>query len=175
MFQFSVSLYRKITLCFFGIFSKKFVLIDFENIEIMELIIVAFISGLFALLGAFFGAWLTRKTEYQKWIRQIRSVEFSEFIKQLESLRIKASDILYNCNFNEQEKDIQITELFIRLKPQENIIRLYLNKSDRKTFSRLKHELWSFYEPGIEQSVRMKKHKEMLHDIQAEFEKNIKG
>ncbi len=150
-------------------------MLAFVNIEIMELIIiVAFISGLFALLGVFLGAWLTRKTEYQKWIRQIRSVEFTEFIKQLENLRLKASDILYNSNFNEQEKDIQITELFIRLKPQENIIRLYLNKSDKKTFSILKHKLWSFYAPEIKQSVRMEKHKELLQDIQAVFEKNIK-
>jgi hypothetical protein len=142
----------------------------------MELkIIVAFIYGLFALLGGFLGAWLTRKTEYQKWIRQQRSVEFAEFIKQLENLRLKASDILYDCNVTEREKDMQITELFIGLKPQENIVRLYLDEFDRNTFSGLKHELWSFYAPSIEQPVRMKKHKELLQGIQAIFEKNIKG
>jgi hypothetical protein len=70
---------------------------------------------------------------------------------------------------------MQITELFIGLKPQENIVRLYLDEFDRNTFSGLKHELWSFYAPSIEQPVRMKKHKELLQGIQAIFEKNIKG
>ncbi len=136
---------------------------------------MAFISGLFALLGGFIGAWLTRKTEYQKWLRQQRSVEFSEFIKQLEDVRVKASDILYSSKPTDEEKDFQITELFIGLKPLENIVRLYPNKSDRETFSKLKHKIWSFYSPSIKKSVRMKKHKELLQGIQDLFEKNIKG
>jgi hypothetical protein len=138
-------------------------------------IVVALISGVFALLGGFLGAWFTRKTEYQKWIRQQRSVEFADFIKQLENIRFKANGILYDCNLTEREKDLQITELFIGLNPQENIVRLYLDESDRKTFSDLNHELWVFYAPSIEQPVRMKRHKELLQSIQTMFEKNIKG
>jgi len=136
---------------------------------------VAFVSGLFALLGGFVGVWLTRKTEYQKWIRQQRSIEFAEFIKQFESLRLKASDIIHESQLNDSEKDIQITELFVKLTPQENIVRLYLLKSDRDNFSKLLHDLWSFYSPTIEQPVRMKKHKELMKGIQSLFEKRIKG
>ncbi|WP_180136660.1 hypothetical protein [Desulfoluna butyratoxydans] len=138
-------------------------------------IIVALISGLFALLGGFLGAWLTRRTEYMKWIRQQRSLEFTEFIKQLEDFRSKANDIVYNHDLSDGEKDKTITELSIGLKPQENIVRLYLNKTDREHFSKLKHDIWKCYYPKIDISVRMKKHKEYLNAIQSLFEKNILG
>ncbi len=137
--------------------------------------IVAFISGLFALLGGFIGAWLTRKTEYQKWLRQQRSVEFSEFIKKIEALRLKASDIIYDSQGDERAKDMQLTELFVRLTPQENIVRLYLKKKDRERFSILIHDLWSFYSPDIEQSVRINKHKVLMQGIQSMLENRIKG
>ena len=140
-----------------------------------DLITVALISGLFALLGGFLGAWLTRRTEYQKWIRQQRSVEFAEFIKQFEAIRLTARDIIYNSQIEDREKDMQITELFIKLTPQENIVRLYLKKCDREKFSSIIHELWSFYSPSIDQVVRMKKHKELIKNMQLLFEKRIKG
>jgi hypothetical protein len=138
-------------------------------------ITVAFVSGLFALLGGFVGAWLTRRTEYQKWIRQQHSIEFAEFIKQFEEAGSKARDIIYNPKLDDRNKDMQITELFIKLTPQENIVCLYLDRSDRERFSRLFHDLWSYYSPTIEQPVRMKKHKELMKSIQSLFEKNIKG
>jgi hypothetical protein len=62
--------------------------------DIIKTVVVVLISGVFALLGGFLGAWFTRKTEYQKWIRQQRSVEFADFIKQLENVRFKASDFM---------------------------------------------------------------------------------
>jgi hypothetical protein len=138
-------------------------------------ITVAFISGFFALVGGFVGAWLTRKTEYQKWLRQQRSAEFAEFIRQFEALRLKASDIIYDSQLGEREKDMRLTELFVKLTPQENIVRLYLDKTDRKNFSGLIHDLWSFYSPTVEQAVRMKKHKELIEGIQSMFENTIKG
>jgi len=140
-----------------------------------DIIIVAFVSGLFALLGGFVGAWLTRKTEYQKWLRQQRSIEFAEFIKQFEALRLKASDIIYDSQIGDREKDMQLTELFVKLAPQENIVRLYLKMKDREKFSRLLHDLWSFYSPTIKQSVRMEKHKVLMQSIQSMLENRIKG
>lgn len=70
---------------------------------------------------------------------------------------------------------MHLTELFVKLTPQENIVRLYLDKLDREKFSRLIHDLWSFYSPAIEQSTRMKKHKELIRGIQSLLENKIKG
>ena len=65
-------------------------------------IIVAVVSGLFALLGGFFGAWLARRTEYEKWLRQERSAAFAEFLKQLHAVREKAIDATYAADLSER-------------------------------------------------------------------------
>ena len=41
-------------------------------------IIIPFVAGLFSLLGAFAGAFLARRSDYVKWLRQSRSEAFSE-------------------------------------------------------------------------------------------------
>lgn len=138
-------------------------------------IIVAIVSGLSALLGGFFGAWLARRTEYEKWLRKERSTTFAEFLKQVHSVREKATDILYAEGFSERERDIKITELFVGLSAQENIVRLYLKESDRKKFSELKHELWTLLSPTTEQTRRIKNLDKALSEIQSIFERTIHG
>jgi len=138
-------------------------------------IIVATISGLFALLGGFFGAWLARRTEYEKWLRQQRSSAFSEFISQVHNVRQEAVDIIYDSNITKQEKDIKITELFVGLSSQENIVRLYLKTCDRKSFSDLIHELCVIHNPSVKQPTRLKKVEDLMSDIQSIFEKTIHG
>ena len=138
-------------------------------------IIVAIVSGLFALLGGFFGAWLARRTEYEKWLRKERSVAFAEFLKQAHSVREKATDILYNSGLSERERDLKITELFIRLNAQENIVRLYLKANDRESFSKLKHELWIFLSPTTRQTIRINNVDEVFSKIQEIFERTIHG
>lgn len=76
-------------------------------------IIVAVVSGLFALLGGFIGAWLARRTEYEKWLRQERSAAFAEFIRQLHSVREKATDAIYASDLSAQQRDMKVTELFV--------------------------------------------------------------
>ena len=43
----------------------------------MDPVVIAVVAGLFSLLGAFAGAVLTRRTEYEKWLRQNRSEVFA--------------------------------------------------------------------------------------------------
>jgi len=66
-------------------------------------------------------------------------------------------------------------KLQIKLTPQENIIRLYLEKNDREKFSSIIHELWSFYSPTIDQAVRMKNNEALIRGMQFLFEKRVKG
>ena len=142
-----------------------------ENITI----IVAFVSGLFALLGGFFGALLSRRTEYEKWLRQERSIAFAEFINQSHKIQNQAVDIIYDSSISIQERDIKITEIFNDLTSQENIVRLYLKKNDRKRFSRLKHDMWVAHGSEIEQSERLKIINNIMSDFQDIFEKTIHG
>ena len=139
------------------------------------LIIVAVVSGLFALLGGFFGAWLARRTEYEKWLRQERSAAFAEFLKQLHTVREKAIDATYTADLSERQRDIRVTELFLGLNGQKNIVRLYLNPGDRNRFSELVKELWVLHSPTTDQSQRIRKVEGVLSEIQSIFERAIHG
>lgn len=136
-------------------------------------IIVAVVSGLFALLGGFFGAWLARYTEYEKWLRKERSSNFAEFVKQLYSVREKAINIIYADDVLEKDRDIKITRLFLGIKSQENIVRLYLKEKDREKFSELIHEIWILLSPTTEQVIRIKNLDKKLSEIQLIFEKTL--
>ncbi|MFC3110852.1 hypothetical protein ACFOFO_23350 [Undibacterium arcticum] len=57
-------------------------------------IIVAFVSGLLALLSGCAGAALTRRTEYDKWLRQERSTVFAEFWRQLYKAKVDATNAI---------------------------------------------------------------------------------
>lgn len=139
------------------------------------LIIVAVVSGLFALLGGFSGAWLARRTEYEKWLRQERSAAFAEFLKQVHSVREKATDFIYDPDMSEKDRDMNATQLFVGLNGQENIVRLYLRESDRERFSKLKEELSILLSPITDQVRRIKNVDKVLSEIQAIFEKTIHG
>jgi hypothetical protein len=136
-------------------------------------IVVAVVSGLFALLGGFFGAWLARRTEYDKWLRQERSTIFAEFLRGIHGVRMKSTDIFYNSDFTEQQRDLKITELFVELDSQECILRLYLKSNDRHKLSELKKELWLLYSPTTSQSHRMKRCDGVLSEIQEIFEETL--
>jgi hypothetical protein len=137
------------------------------------LVIVPVVSGLFALLGGFVGAWLARRTEYEKWLRQERSAAFAEFLRQLHKVREKAIDVVYAHDHSEQQRDLKVTELFVGLDGQENIVRLYLKSCDRDRFSELKKELWVLHGPSIKQVHRIKRVEEVLSEVQEIFERTL--
>jgi uncharacterized membrane protein YfcA len=49
----------------------------------MDPILLALVAGLFSLLGAFAGAFLARRTEYEKWLRQNRAEAFGLLMQRL--------------------------------------------------------------------------------------------
>lgn len=136
-------------------------------------VIVAVVSGLFALLGGFIGAWLARRTEYEKWLRQERSSAFAEFLKQLHAVREKAIDAVHAANLSPIERDAKVTELFLGLNGHENIARLYLEPGDRAEFSKLVKELWLLHGLGTTQSARINRVEVVLSEIQSIFERTL--
>lgn len=135
--------------------------------------LAAFVSGLFALLGGFAGAWLARRTEYEKWLRQERSTAFAEFLRQLHAAHLGATDLLYDHGLSAEGRAMKITELFIGLNSQEGIVRLYLKPRDRENFSDLKKQFGLLYAPETDQKTRVKKVDGLLSDIQSIFEGTI--
>lgn len=136
--------------------------------------IVAVVSGIFALAGGFLGALLTRRTEYQKWLRQERSVAFAEFLRQLNTVVEKAIPIL--CGLEpKQQQERKVTELFLGLKAQEDIVRLYLSPTGRESFSELIKQLWLLHSTSTQAERRIKGVEDTLRNIQSLFERTIDG
>jgi hypothetical protein len=105
-------------------------------------VIQAFLGGTFALLGGFFGAWLTRRTEYEKWLRQQRSLEFAAFLRCLHEVRLEASNAFYSTEGTELSRSTQATEIFLSLRKYESVARLYMSESGRDQLSTLTKTLW---------------------------------
>jgi hypothetical protein len=139
-----------------------------------ESFIVGLVSGILALAGVFLGVLLTRRTEYQKWLRQERSAAFAEFLRQLHTVIEKAIPILSSLE-QKQQQDSKVTGLFLGIKAQEYIVRLYLPANDRESFSELTKQLWLLYSPSTQMESRIPRAKEILRKIQSLFERTIDG
>lgn len=139
-----------------------------------EAIIVAAISGAFALAGGFFGALLTRRTEHQKWLYRERSVAFAEFSRQLQTVLEKATPIVCGSE-SKQQVELKVTELFVGLNAQEHIVRLYLPATDRDSFSELAEQLWLLHCANTQAEHRIIGVRDTLREIQSLFERTIDG
>ena len=102
----------------------------------------AAVAGLFALLGGFAGAALTRRTEYEKWLRQERTKAFAEYIAQLYETRLLATRTYYDEPGTELEKSIKVTEAFTRLGRYTATARLFMSPSGRKALTLSQNSLW---------------------------------
>jgi len=99
-------------------------------------------TALFALLGAFVGAWLTRRSEYEKWYRQEKSNAFAEYLRQLHDTRLRASDLYYGTEGTAQHRSLKATEEFARLGKFTALARLYMSAAGRQALSDMQNKLW---------------------------------
>ena len=140
--------------------------------------LVAIASGLFALLGAFAGAWLSRRTEYEKWLRQERSTSFSKFLQAVHDTRMQALSLIHEPGETDLERaasDLRITELFAALQTQAGIVRLYLEPNDRERFTSLARELYALHGLSVHQAHRMKRVEQVSSELQTIFEASLRG
>lgn len=139
-------------------------------LEIVETeMYVAFVSGLLVLLGGFGGAFLARRTDYEKWLRQVRSQSFADFLMQAQSFQTRAIDISHTP-MPSPKRDIAVTELFMNVEMHKQIVRLYLDPQDRDLFEELVAELKVAMNPNREQGERSGKFDHALKEIQSIFE-----
>lgn len=139
----------------------------------MDPILQAIVAGLFALLGGFAGAALTRRTDYEKWLRQEMSAAFAEFLRQMHDARESAIETLYSESLDDQSRNIKLTEIFLRLSKQESIARLYLNNTSRDSLSRLRKELWLLHATRENQANRIENAERIMNDVQKLFESQL--
>lgn len=132
------------------------------------------LSGMFALLGGILGVLLTRRSDYERWLRQERSLTFATFLREALQVRHKAIEIIHS-NMLLQQRDIEITELFMGLEIHKQIVRLYLKGNDRSRLDTLVNEMRAALNPSGDQGRRMKEVERILTELQSIFEASLDG
>ncbi len=134
---------------------------------------VAIIAGLFSLLGAFAGAFLARRTQYQKWLLENRSEVFAKFLELMHEAREEVANILFEEKSEELPKAIKITEMYSKPLNYVKIVRLYLPKKERERFQQLINEVWSLHSDRDLGDSRLLTMKKKLDEIQEIFESSL--
>lgn len=138
-------------------------------------VIIAFVSGLFSLLGAFAGAFLARRTDYIKWLRQNRSETFAEFWTKLLDAQSMAIDVLHDRSLEPIQRDIRITEIYSAPENYARVVRLYLPKRHRNEFSGLVREIRALHATVDLGDSRLLQMEQKFERIQAMFEEVVAG
>lgn len=136
-------------------------------------ITVAVTAGLFSLLGAFAGAALARRTEYEKWLRENRSVVFAKFLELLSEAQTNATDAMFDNTSEQLQQDIRVTEAYRPALDYARVVCLYLPKDKRKKFRQLAQGFWALHSTRGLGDSRLLKMSEKLEAIQNIFEANL--
>lgn len=136
-------------------------------------VVIAFVAGLFSLLGAFAGAFLARRTEYVQWLRQNRSETFAAFLAKLSEAQNAAINVLHDQTLEPPQRGIRVTEMYSVPEDYARVVRLYLPKLYRDEFSGLVLEIRGLHSSVDLRDSRLLKMKENVERIQSIFEKTL--
>ena len=136
-------------------------------------ILVAVVAGLFALLGAFAGAWLTRRTEYDKWLRQNRSEVYTKFLDLLAKAHKEATDIMFDQSLEELLQNIKVTDAYMPAMDYVRVVRLYLPPETRQEFRDLAHSYFVLHSQRSLGDSRLTTMGKKLDQIQQMFEETL--
>lgn len=138
-----------------------------------DVLVPAAVSGLFALLGAFAGAVLTRRTEFEKWLRQARTEAFATFLRELHDTRLCATTAYYDEPGTEREKSMKVTEAFTRFDKHLALARLFISEAGREELSSLVNSLWVNCTVQGGPANRASELKDLMQKIQAVLEREL--
>ena len=100
--------------------------------------LISMVAGLFSLLGALLGAFMARRGDHRKWLRERRSLAAEKCLSTLaECSKVHMQHVA-------QDRTGQAIFVAIAFLPAEDyarIVRLYLPKRDREPFSSLVSEI----------------------------------
>lgn len=136
-------------------------------------ILATYASGLFALLGVVLGAWLGRRSEYEKWRRQNQSETFAQFLKMLSEAQHQAINTFHDSSLSDQEQDIHVTEIYHPVLEYSRVVMLYLSNKNRERFSKLANEVWSLHAGREFGDSRLSTMRNKVDEIQKIFEAEI--
>ncbi|MDY4284351.1 hypothetical protein [Xanthomonas sp. LF06-19] len=98
----------------------------------------AIVAGLFSLLGALLGAFLSRKGERGRWIRERRALAAEKFLATLS----ECSKVHYHQKHaNRTEQALAVATTFLPAEDYARVVRLYLPDAKREKFSILTNKI----------------------------------
>lgn len=141
--------------------------------EEMVALTVAFVSGLFAILGVFAGAYVGRRTEYEKWLRSERAKVFADFLRSMDEAFTKSDGMLHNPQMEDLERNIEVTKAYSVPLNHARIVRLYLPASEREQFEKIARSVCALHSTKDLGDKRILQVEEMLNEIQSLFERHL--
>lgn len=143
------------------------------EINYVVAILVPVVAGLFALLGAFAGSRLARGVEYEKWLRENRSIAFAKFLEQLAAARKSATEALFDGSLEEVSRDIKVTGAYFPVEEYSRVIALYLPSDKRQQFRTLTREFIALHSQPSLGNSRIATMEARLEEIQKLFEEQL--
>ena len=138
-----------------------------------DILATALIAGLFALLGAYLGAALTRRTEYEKWLRQERTEAFAVLLREVHDTRLYAGRAYYEGTGTELEKSTKVTEMFTHLQKPVSLARMFMSSTSRAELSTHVNDLWVNCTAQGGPADRANEIKSLLLSIQEVLERDL--
>jgi hypothetical protein len=132
--------------------------------------IIAVTAGLFSLLGAFAGAALSRRTDYEKWLREGRSEVFANCLELISEAQKDATYAMRDISLDEHQQNIKVTEAYSPALNYARVVCLYLPKKNRKEFRQLVHEFYALHSTKNLGDLRNQTMTNKLESIQTIFE-----
>lgn len=130
----------------------------------------AIIAGGFSLLGAFAGSRLTRRNDYDKWLRESRSEVFSKFLDLLSEAQANATTAMFDECSDDLVKSINVIEAYRPASNYARVVSLYLPKDKRAEFKKLFNEACALHSNRDLGDSRLIKMTDKLDVIQSIFE-----
>jgi hypothetical protein len=133
----------------------------------------AIVTAVLALLGAIFGAWLSRRSEYEKWYRHEKALALAEYVRQLHDARTQAREAYYSGEGTEQSRSMNATEAFVALDKYTSLARLFMSEPARESLSELQKQLWLHCTNKGGPANRVSEVKAVMEKIQCLIEKEL--
>ncbi|MEN8265247.1 MAG: hypothetical protein ABFR82_17510 [Nitrospirota bacterium] len=138
-------------------------------------IITVLIAGVFALIGAYIGSRMERKTQHQNWILEKRAETFADFLKVLNKSIEDVSLYFRQDPEKGLEREQKLLDIYYPAFDYVNIVRLFLKESERDKFDKLVREIYAIHSQKERGDTRLSLMDSKKKELQKIFEDHIKN
>ena len=131
------------------------------------------ITGIFALVGAFVGAYLHRKTQHESWLLEQRAVAFANFLRTLDKCIEDGNDALQEGLQDDSNMYRKLMEIYKPAFLHSRIVSLFVMHNSKQRVSKLVREIVSLHLSRIDHEKRRGTISEKEEELQNILEENL--